>query len=93
MKIIHTPDFDLDIIEIKNYLKENHPTYIKSTLLQIKQKTKDLAKNPYMGRIGRDMGTREVVFTKLPYVIIYKIKENELHILDIFHTSRNYPLQ
>ncbi|MDR2007688.1 MAG: type II toxin-antitoxin system RelE/ParE family toxin [Alphaproteobacteria bacterium] len=93
MKIVYTPKFDANIIEIKNYLKANHPVYTKSTLLRIKQRTKDILKNPYLGRVGRTYGTREIFFNKLPYCMVYKINPNkqEIVLLKIFHTSQNYP--
>ncbi|MDR2008342.1 MAG: type II toxin-antitoxin system RelE/ParE family toxin [Alphaproteobacteria bacterium] len=93
MKIIYTFTFNEKIIEIKNYLKVNHPTYLKSTILEINQKAESLDKNPYIGRLGKVEGTRELIFTKLPYFIIYEIDDNkqEILILNILHTAMKYP--
>ncbi|MDR2007602.1 MAG: type II toxin-antitoxin system RelE/ParE family toxin [Alphaproteobacteria bacterium] len=95
MKIFYTTDFNNAILEIESYLRNHYPTYLKPTRLQIKQKINALIKNPYIGRIGREAGTREAVFAKLPYFIVYEVNEDmqEVVLHDIFHTSRNYPLQ
>ncbi|WP_261119370.1 type II toxin-antitoxin system RelE/ParE family toxin [Serratia quinivorans] len=50
-----------------------------------------LATNPALGRAGRVMGTREIVMKTFPYLIPYRIKNNEIHILRIFHMRRHPP--
>ncbi|MCL2566793.1 MAG: type II toxin-antitoxin system RelE/ParE family toxin [Alphaproteobacteria bacterium] len=93
MKIVYTPTFNKRILEIKHYLKTNYPHFLKYTQLQIEQKIETIAKNNHTGRIGRVKGTREVVFAKLPYCIVYEINETkqEIVILNIIHTSIKYP--
>ncbi len=41
-----------------------------------------------IGRAGRVFGTRELVIKKYPFIIPYRVKNNEIQILRIFHTSR-----
>lgn len=53
---------------------------------------KALSDFPSMGRAGRVYGTRELVLAKYPYIIPYKIHNNAIQILDIFHTSRKASL-
>ena len=50
-----------------------------------------LAKHPEMGGPGRVFGTRELVIEKYPYIIPYRVRENEVQILRVFHTSRKPP--
>ncbi|WP_261111573.1 type II toxin-antitoxin system RelE/ParE family toxin [Serratia quinivorans] len=50
-----------------------------------------LATNPALGRAGRVMGTREIVMKTFPYLIPYRIKNNEIHILRVFHMRRHPP--
>ncbi|QUY46974.1 type II toxin-antitoxin system RelE/ParE family toxin [Serratia plymuthica] len=50
-----------------------------------------LVSNPALGRAGRVMGTREIVMKTFPYLIPYRIKNNEIHILRIFHMHRRPP--
>ncbi|CAI1715783.1 type II toxin-antitoxin system RelE/ParE family toxin [Serratia plymuthica] len=50
-----------------------------------------LVTNPALGRAGRVMGTREIVMQTFPYLIPYRVKSNEIHILRIFHMRRRPP--
>ena len=50
-----------------------------------------LAEYPQLGRVGRVRGTRELVITDLPYIVAYYIKGQEVRILTVLHTSRQWP--
>lgn len=43
------------------------------------------------GRPGRIYGTRELVIDKYPYIVPYRVKDNEIQILRVLHTSRKPP--
>ena len=44
---------------------------------------------PNQGRPGREEGTRELPFSPLPYIAIYRVKEQTVEILRIYHGARN----
>ena len=46
---------------------------------------------PFMGKSGRVDGTRELIISNSPYMIIYRVKEETVEILRILHTSKRYP--
>jgi toxin ParE1/3/4 len=50
-----------------------------------------LAEQPHMGRPGRVPGTRELVVTRFPYILPYRVHEQSVEILRVFHTSRKWP--
>ena len=50
-----------------------------------------LSAQPAMGRSGRVLGTRELVITNTHYLVPYRIKNNTVEILRVFHTSRKLP--
>ena len=52
-----------------------------------------LANHPSMGRAGRVFGTRELVITHYPYIVPYRIKDDAVEVLRVFHTSRQWPIQ
>jgi plasmid stabilization system protein ParE len=37
------------------------------------------------------VGTRELVIGGLPYIIPYRIRENDIEILRVLHTARRWP--
>ena len=46
---------------------------------------------PRCGRKGRIEGTRELVFPGLPYVVVYRIEDQNLEILRIYHGAQDWP--
>ncbi|WP_166222772.1 type II toxin-antitoxin system RelE/ParE family toxin [Pseudomonas atagonensis] len=50
-----------------------------------------LARFPASGREGRLAGTREWVMPDRPYLIPYRVRQNRLQVLRIFHTRRLPP--
>jgi toxin ParE1/3/4 len=46
---------------------------------------------PHRGRIGREEGTREILFPPLPYVAVYRVKERSSEILQIHHAAQDWP--
>ena len=46
---------------------------------------------PHRGRIGREEGTRELFFPPAPYVAVYRVKEQVIEILRVYHTAQDRP--
>jgi toxin ParE1/3/4 len=45
---------------------------------------------PYRGRYGRLENTRELVIPRLPYVVIYRLMEDRIVILNIVHGAQRW---
>jgi toxin ParE1/3/4 len=52
----------------------------------VREGTELLCRHPALGRPGRVIGTRELVMTELPYVLPYRVREDWVEILRVFHT-------
>ncbi len=46
---------------------------------------------PRRGRRGRIEDTRELVFHGLPYIVVYRIQDQNLEILRIYHGAQDWP--
>jgi len=46
---------------------------------------------PLMGRPGRLEGTRELVVPRLPYVVIYLVRGNDVIIQRVLHQAQQWP--
>ena len=57
----------------------------------IHMRVESLQEQSYQGRPGRIFGTRELVMGKYPFIVPYQVKNEELQILRVFHTSRRLP--
>ena len=50
-----------------------------------------LAHQPGLGRPGRVPGTRELVVNNTRYLVPYRVKDQFVEVLRVFHTSRRPP--
>jgi toxin ParE1/3/4 len=50
-----------------------------------------LAQHPGLGRPGRVQGTRELVVASTPYLVPYRVRNNVVEILRVFHGARKWP--
>ena len=80
-----------DLEAIANYLHLNHPSFAAETIQKLYASVQSLKNFPFSGRIGRKPGTRELVLAPLPYLLVYSVDENAIHILRFLHTSRDLP--
>jgi toxin ParE1/3/4 len=58
---------------------------------QILESASELKLFPRRGRTGRKEGTRELVLTQLPYLVVYEVGEQSVTVLRILHGARKWP--
>ncbi len=78
----------LDFEKISIYLHENRPAIAQETLVRLYNGINSLGDSPYKGTSYGTKGLRRLVFSDDPYIAIYRIQENVIHVLRIRHTSR-----
>jgi len=79
---------NLDLIE--SYIAQDNPTAAAKTVLKIVKRTfTQLSKHPSSGKPGRIDGTRELIFTEFPYIVIYTIRQETIFIVQVFHTAQD----
>ncbi|MES1257859.1 MAG: type II toxin-antitoxin system RelE/ParE family toxin [Acidobacteriota bacterium] len=78
-----------DLENIKRYLSENFPHLAQSTVRRIYESARSLKTFPSRGRNGRRSGTRELVLTPLPYIVAYRIKNETVEILNVWHNAQD----
>ncbi|RJP27499.1 MAG: type II toxin-antitoxin system RelE/ParE family toxin [Candidatus Omnitrophota bacterium] len=90
MKIIWTTRAKRSLSLIADYIAENNPSAAYHTIRKIRQSTNRLKDFPFIGRSGRVEGTRELVVLS-NYILPYRIKEDRIEILHVFHAQRKWP--
>ena len=80
-----------DLEGILNYLREHHPSLAQSTIRKLYLAARSLKQFSNRGRMGQREGTRELVMTPLPYIIVYGVEPQMVHIFRIIHTSEDWP--
>lgn len=76
---------------IQDYIAMDNPRAAFEVTLRIRSAASQLEVYPKIGRIGRVRGTYELVIHDIPYIVPYRIKNNEVQILSVYHTSRKWP--
>ena len=89
MRIRWTAPAAQDLENIFNYLLETNPTRARSTVLEVRNSIRSLKQFPYRGRPGRKDGTRELPHAWLPYILTYRVKEEAIEILHIWHGAQD----
>ncbi|MCL2122788.1 MAG: type II toxin-antitoxin system RelE/ParE family toxin [Desulfovibrionaceae bacterium] len=70
------------------YIARDDPDAARAVYAHIRARVAELAKHPEIGRPGRVFGTRELVIEKYPYLVPYRIRDKEVQVLRVFHTSQ-----
>jgi toxin ParE1/3/4 len=52
---------------------------------------RSLKELPRRGRVGREEGTRELLFPPLPYIVVYRLRDQSIEVLRIHHAAQDRP--
>lgn len=91
MRVILLPHAREDLREIKEYIAKENPEVSRRVAERIKQALHVLSENPYIGNLKDDEGILERHLPGIPYTLPYRIINNDLQILRVFHESQNKP--
>ena len=89
MRIRWTPAAAADLEHISKYLKDRHPSYRQPTMRKLYEAIRSLKQSPHRGRVGREEGTRELLFPPLPYVAVYRVSDQSIEVLRIYHAAQD----
>jgi toxin ParE1/3/4 len=56
----------------------------------VRSRTVQLASFPFSGRVGPVPGTREIVLSPWPYIVVYRVEEDRVTILTVRHGAQHY---
>jgi toxin ParE1/3/4 len=80
-----------DILHIRTYITERDPQSARDVALQIDKSVNTLAAMPDIGRSGRIFGTRELVVKGTPFLVVYRVQNERVEVLRVFHGRQNFP--
>ena len=81
-----------DLESIADYLFEKSPLNAAQLVRKIYEAPSNLKNYPNLGRPGKKEGTRELVLSPLPYIVIYKILDDTVFIVRILHGAQDWPI-
>jgi addiction module RelE/StbE family toxin len=73
------------------FIRRENSKAARRVFTQIRSATRNLSRFPESGRIGQVAGTRELVVPGLPYIVVYRVGNDAVEILRVFHAARNWP--
>lgn len=79
-----------DLEEIVAYIAERNPAAAPKVAAALYDAAVRLGAHPHIGRQGRVAGTRELVVSRLPYVLAYRIKPERVEVVRVIHGRRDW---
>ena len=80
-----------DLEQEATYLAERSPQAARDFVVAVDRGISQLRDYPASGRPGRVAGTRELVLADWPYIIPYRVREDAVEVLRVFHTRQKGP--
>jgi len=91
MEIIWRASALNDLEAVREFIAQDNPLAAARVLTAIRDAVDRLGRHPSLGRAGRVDGTRELIISNAPYIVAYRVVENQIRILAVIHTSRQWP--
>ena len=88
--IVFTVSAQEDLRAIKKYICCDNFSAAQEVVKRILESIEKLKDNPSIGRAGRVLRTRELVISKYPYIVPYHVRDNNIYVLRVLHTSRKW---
>ncbi len=80
-----------DLERIADYLFQHTPEHASELVRRLYEAPAALLRFPHRGRLGRKDGTRELVLSPLPYIIVYTVRGDAIYVVRILHGAQQWP--
>lgn len=80
-----------DLLSIDTHISPDNPVAAEHVVDYIIGQAELLTRFPMMGRIPKPGAPHELVFTRYPYNLIYRVTRAKIRIVRVIHQSRLYP--
>ena len=78
-------------LEQLDYIAQDNPLAAIGQDEEIERRVNMLLEHPKMGRPGRVAGTRELVVSSTPFVVIYRLLAQHIEVIRVLHSSQQWP--
>ena len=93
MEIRWLEDALADVHEIHRHVAADNPRAAARVVRRIRRAADDLVALGDRGRPGRWPGTRELVVAGTACIVPYRVRDDAIEILRVFHGARKWPEQ
>ena len=93
MQIRWSPAAAEDLERIFEFIETDNPGAAQRVARTIFEHAGSIGNNPYQGRSGRVLGTRELLLPPLPFIVIYRVLEHAdaIEIVNVIHGAQRWP--
>ena len=91
MKVRWTGAARRDLAAAAEYLQERSPQGARRMIHRIHEAAQLLEERPRAGKVGREDGTRELVVSRTPYLLVYEFGGHSVEVLRLLHGSQQWP--
>jgi toxin ParE1/3/4 len=91
MQVRWTTPAAQDLADITLYIQQDKESAALAVAKTLFDAANSLDFQPSRGRVGRIPGTRELVVSGLPYIVVYQVTKIAIEILHIYHGAQNWP--
>lgn len=90
MKIVWLRPALEDMVELSDYIAADNPGSAGQQFLKIEAAVSTLKDHPEKGRSSSLPGLRELVITGTPFLVPYRIHDDQIEILAVFHGALDW---
>ena len=90
LKLVWTTLAIRDLDNAYDYIATTNPSAAFDIIERIEKAVAALRLTPNMGRLGRVSGTRELVITRTPFIVPYRVAKERIEILAVIHSARRW---
>jgi len=80
-----------DLQSLRHYISQDNDVAARRVVKKILKAIDMLLEQPGVGKPGRVINTRELIISGIPYVIPYRVKNNVIEVLRVFHCAMQWP--
>jgi len=74
-----------------DYIAQDNPLAAIEQDEEIERQTELLTTQSKMGRVGRVKGTRELVISRTPFIVVYRVASHRIEIIRFLHGAQQWP--
>ena len=75
------------------YIAKDNPDAARRAVERVQAAVGQLTQYRSMGRIGRVLGTRELIVGGTPWIIVYRVRADAVEIIRVLHGAQRWPPQ
>jgi toxin ParE1/3/4 len=80
-----------DIDHVYDFIAADNAAAARAMLERIDRAIDGLVAHPRMGRARRIAGSRELVVSGTPYIVVYRLRGQMIELLSVIHAARRWP--